>query len=440
MRVMLVENRFVLSAYYEVFKAFPAYDSVSVLIFNRAYMQKNNGFKHYNILPKAKREKTRIDQRKGLDFEKIFEFIMATDRNIRYFKGNSDHYYETYLKIHAAIVDFKPEVIVGERTTFYELICSYIAKEMNIPYVSPQGARYPIGQTAFIQNCINLPYVLNSDSVFKNRDIFTQKLRVSQAQPAYMKKRPFLTTVAYKFRSLFYAIKSRFYGEIYCTPSILRKISLDFQVQNKLRLWRKFASVPDGKYLTFALQLQPEANLDVDAARFSNQFDTARQLLKICRSCGLELYIKCNPKAKYELLDFDLSELYASGVRFLPLRSKIFTNHRNPEVLVSSTGTALIEAIFHGVFPLSLGGGAFFSYLGIPVADDFDAALSIIKFRDHVCIPKSDDILNQLQSFCIDCDYPDPSVYFDYYLDNSKKMAENWRLVLQKIVEENNVQ
>lgn len=435
MKILLVENRYVLSAFYKIFSEFPASDNLSVLVFNKAFQIENSKFRHCTILPdKEGAECASQTSAKHRLSSELIDRISITDRYIKFYGGSSEHYLSTYGKILDVIENVKPDIIIGERTTFYELLCSNIAWEKNIPYVSPQASRYPVGKTIFVKNFSNAPYVLDNQCCFPEKHSFIEKVTNNAVRPSYMASRGATLRFYLKIKSLLVAIKSRYMGDKFCTPNFFSKLALDFGVLIRLRNWKKVEEKPTGRHVIFALQLQPEANLDVDAAKFSNQLHSIFELNRICQKYGLKLYVKANPKSKYEILNINPSLLKGLGIGLLPLKSRIFGNVVKPEVVISSTGTALIEAVLHDVLPISLGGGDFFKNLKVPVVDDFVEFEDTLANKHKIKLPAKHNLLDQLASYCVDHDYPDPNVFLNYYQENSYRIAKTWRSILEAIV------
>ena len=184
-----------------------------------------------------------------------------------------------------------------------------------------------------------------------------------RTQPVYMSgftgsRRPRKLADPQKMRK----VLSRILGEKYNTPSVLRKLSLHWQMTRALDLWRRnqtdASNIRDSlKNVLYPLQLQPEANLDVWANEFSDQLNIVREVSKAAPS-GWRVLVKPNPKSKYELLNSFVkhaSEL--NNVELLPLESEMSEILPQTDLVLTITGTIAVECVFRGVPVLQLGPG-----------------------------------------------------------------------------------
>ncbi len=93
------------------------------------------------------------------------------------------------------------------------------------------------------------------------------------------------------------------------------------------------------------MQMQPEANLDVWGRPYRNQLEMLHHLYDSLPS-GAVIFVKPNPKSKYELTE-ELLAFIASHERIVPLRHSVRMDEVLPKInmVVTVTGTIAIECI-----------------------------------------------------------------------------------------------
>jgi len=263
-RLLFVENRTTTLLWREVARKLRSDGhEAQVLVFNRFYSE--DGWSDILVpLPRDDDLSTDIPE----DLSDVFTRIAKTDRNMRYYGGNVSHYAFYYSKIRHALESYRPELVFGEATTFYELMCAEICRRLGILYLSPLTARYPPGRFSFFQYDTLEPFETDSSyrlsreecleliESISNRTIVTDDVRVS----GWLFR---LTLLPQKARDKILLLKGYLEGERFCTPSPLRRCIFSLGTMAKKHLWDVVAALrrkPDALRNTnclYAMQMQP---------------------------------------------------------------------------------------------------------------------------------------------------------------------------------------
>lgn len=284
-------------------------------------------------------------------------FIRSSDRNINYFKGNDRHYRYYDEAIHRILRDEAPDIVFGEGTLFHELLFIRNCRQMGIPYLNPSTCRYPTGRFSFYEFDTLEPFQ-GSKECLPRTEVASIIERISNrsVQPDYMQQKRRNTRAQLIFEKL-RLTRHYLLGERFNTPSPVIKNALERRLHNDKSNWESFAlkEVPtnDRFKILYALQMQPEANLDVWGNRYRNQSKLLRSLAQHTDS-QTEILVKPNPKSKYEL--FDLLGCIRSTERLLPLSHCLSMGpvFSQADLVVAVTGTVAIEAILCGKPVVSL--------------------------------------------------------------------------------------
>jgi hypothetical protein len=204
----------------------------------------------------------------------------------------------------------------------------------------------------------------------EEKAIFTAtQIAEGKSKPVYMQK-PQPLSRKEKLQDKLRLITGYYGGERFNTPPILRKMQLDRNSVAQVKALeniaiREIIATDDFKIL-FPLHMQPEANVDVWGRPFNDQIavikNTAAQLRE-----GEYLYVKPNPKSKYELTAELLNTVQQlPNVRIFHPTVKMDAVIAQMQLLITISGTAAMECILadRPVVVLSpqyyaaLGGGA----------------------------------------------------------------------------------
>lgn len=278
---------------------------------------------------------------------------VITDRGRTYFGAGQRHYayYRKYLE--AALTELAPDVVIGEPTLFHELLTIEICRKRGIPYLHPTMNRYPSGRFMILDGDTQNP-VLGSREVWDDSTISSLAHTVvsGKSLPSYMrapngieKQMRHLRLVRARLRTAGGRIK----GEIYNTPSIVRKLNLGRKLRSNLKAWGSLQRAPgsSGPVVLYPLQMQPEANIDVWGRPFSNQVEVIKRILGALPENG-QVAIKANPKSKYEVSDGLIALAHQEPrVVLLPLDWRMPRAHEVTTGAVTVSGTVGYEAIFN---------------------------------------------------------------------------------------------
>jgi len=249
------------------------------------------------------------------------------------------------------------------------------ARLMSIPYLSPSASRYPVGRIYFYKSDTLTP-VGGSNQVVSDSDVERILKAISNRTliPSYMEKvqqskfKRELTSLFDKLRiSVGWAL-----GERYVTPSPWRKISLEFRRKLHYKTWESFAHknlpshIDSNPWVLYPLQMQPEANIEVWGKPWSNQTELIRLAALALEREGAVLVVKPNPKSKYEITH-DLCQLLKNTKNIIPLShttsmKEVFGKSK---LIMTVTGTVLLEGIFSSKPVASLGNHTMSSYPGV---------------------------------------------------------------------------
>jgi hypothetical protein len=282
--------------------------------------------------------------------------VVSSDRNVKYFGGNTSHYGYYDSEIAHVLDTVRPDAVFGEATLFHELLCIRHCRRRNIPYLQPTSCRYPLGRFSFYMYETQIPFH-GSGEILPERDCLetVAKIALRKIEPDYMKKDVSNGVIMAKLRALRNGLgitASYFSGERYNTPSPARKLFCELRLRrNKLR-WEELAKrVPtgDGRFrILYPLQMQPESTIDVWGNGYHNQVQLLSSLLEATDGNAV-IVVKPNPKSRYELSD-DLLDLMTNSEAFCPVShaARMEDVIETVDLIVTVTGTVAIEAIFAG--------------------------------------------------------------------------------------------
>jgi hypothetical protein len=277
---------------------------------------------------------------------------LITDRGRSHFGAGTAHYGHYTAAIESVLRLVAPDLVVGESTLFHELIAIDRCRRAGILYVHPCANRYPSGRFSLFAYDTQQPAAGSGEAWPEtNVDELAERIGSGHEVPFYMRR----SGRAQKLRRrlLWAATRGRVWwgrllGERYNTPSLRRKLALARQVQARLARWATLQRLPadPARTLMYPLQLQPEANIDVWGRPYSDQVALVREMLAAAPA-NVQIAVKANPKAKYELAD-ELLALAASEPRLclLPLGMSMQQAHAQCVGAVTVSGTVAFEAIF----------------------------------------------------------------------------------------------
>ena len=247
----------------------------------------------------------------------------------------------------------RPDVTFGESTAFHELQTIDLCRELSIPYLQPSTCRFPPGRFSFYRYDTLEPFSGSGETMSDEQAIKLINSIVHRTiKPDYMQKyRATLSTRLKRWNDLIHLSVAYLGGEHYNTPAPWVKLRIERQRRKLIRKWnalaesRNVGSFKNSFRLLYPMQMQPEANLDVWGRPYRNQLEMLHHLYDSLPS-GAVIFVKPNPKSKYELTE-ELLAFIASHERIVPLRHSVRMDEVLPKInmVVTVTGTIAIECI-----------------------------------------------------------------------------------------------
>lgn len=317
--------------------------------------------------------------------------IIEIDRQRRFFGGNREDYFYYYNeRIQNILEKVKPDVIFGESTVFHELLVLNIARLKNIPYLFPSSSRYPSNRIAFYLYDTWERFAGSKENLSDTQlEVLLKSIINRERLPEYM----YVNKKTSRFKKGVDKLKkiwSRLDGDVFNTPSIWAKLKVD-QVYSKKRIyWENNAFKKDlskrsvGRNILYALQLQPESNIDVQGYPYFDQSMVIKRILMNMEDSD-RLLVKPNPKSYYELTSNDLVDFCVKmeKIILLPHKMKMEDVLPNVDLVVTVTGTIGIECILNNMPIISLINSPFSRSKNCKIVEDLDELGDCIKKRTY---------------------------------------------------------
>jgi len=342
MKILFIENRHK-TYFFEAIAnqlANKGYD-IYWLVQNKQFSPSNN-FKNFIINYPS-------DDLIGYRKDKGVEDIIESDRQVNYFnKTNTSYFYYYNNKIEKYLNELKPEFVFGESTAFHELLTIYNCKKLNIIYLNPSSSRFPIGRFSFYKYDTLEPYLGSNELLENKKAIETINQIVGRKiEPDYMK--PLSVSDKSKVRDKLLKIYSYFRGEKFNTPHPFLKYKIEQQKQQIIELWDQKAEmeIEENSFfkILYPLQMQPEANIDVWGKKYRNQQNLIQEIYEALPK-NTVLYIKPNPKSKYELTEELITYVdQQENIKIIHHSVKMDTILPIIDLVITVTGTIAIECI-----------------------------------------------------------------------------------------------
>jgi len=282
---------------------------------------------------------------KNVDLSEIIE----SDRQLNYFKkDNTDYFYYYYEQINKLISEINPDFTFGESTAFHELLTIKICKEKNILFLHPTSCRYPSGRFSFYKYDTVQPYLGSNESLSKDSAGFIIKRIVDRpSKPDYMKKVSIKKEKILKDKIRI--LKGYLFGEKYNTPNPFVKLNIERKKKKNISIWNENAISEIDKNsfsVLYPLHLQPEANIDVWGRKRRDQLKTVKEISENLIK-GQLLYVKPNPKSKYELSDELLDFVSTkSNIKMIHHGVSMDSIFKDLDLFITVNGTIALECIF----------------------------------------------------------------------------------------------
>lgn len=321
-----------------------------------------------------------------------FDWLARTDRGVLHFGATGSHYPHYDAQVCNHLARTQPDVIFGEATEFHELLVIRQAKALGIPYLSPSVTRYPADRLAFLAYDSLEPFGGDGSTLSDaDADRMLDGIRHRKVVPSYM--RP-ATAVPITLPMIKVADKARITwgwlrGERYISPSPRRKLALNAAQRNARARWEIHAASQQNRWtdlraskqpwVLYALQMQPEGNIDVWGTPWNDQPELIRRAAEALDRIGAMLVVKPNPKSKYEMSE-RLNQIVSSipNLLTLPHSTPMTEVFPHAPMVLTVTGTVLMECIFSGKPVACLGGHAMARYPGVTPVSEPEALAPVL--------------------------------------------------------------
>lgn len=310
------------------------------LIQNKQFSPSGDATKHVIRYPKQK-----------FDYEKIdhVERVIFSDRQVNHFyKKDNSHFYYYNKEIEGLLQKIEPHVVFGESTAFHELLAIENCKKQNILYLHPSSCRYPVGRFSFYKYDTLDPFSGSNEALDQDKakriidDIVNRNTAPNYMAPTKVSK---TTIVADKIKKVY----AYYRGEKYNTPNPFIKYKLEGKKKSHISLWNENAlqhvKETNALKVLYPLQLQPEANIDVWGRPHRDQTKLIEDISNALPE-GAVLYVKPNPKSKYELQEKLINLVQnKSNIEALHQSTKMGDILPLMDIVITVTGTIAIECV-----------------------------------------------------------------------------------------------
>jgi hypothetical protein len=370
MKILFVENRYATWVFASVARELTLRGHEIHWLVQNPVFAPNFGTVHMIPFPNKRQNKIA---------DRSYDWLARTDRGILHFGATKDHYPAYDRAIGQVIGDLRPDVTFGESTEFHELLAINHCKKIGRPYLVPYVMRYPTDRMAFVAFDTMDPVGGDGTQLTTEEvDAMLNGILQRQVVPSYMRA---TTPAPISHRIHRLVDKARLTwgwlrGERFITPSPIQKLRLNAARNAAYRRWEMLSKenwprweslLVDGKpWVLYAMQMQPESNLDVWGTPWNDQALLIREAALALQSIGAMLVVKPNPKSKYEMT-LELIESIASlpNVIALPHTTPMANVFPHAPLVLSVTGTVLMECVFAGKPVASLGSHAMTTYPGV---------------------------------------------------------------------------
>lgn len=280
--------------------------------------------------------------------------IVESNRGMNYFEVKEDDFIFYYKQeIQRSIGEIMPDIVFGEPTLFHELLIINECRKRGILYLNATSCRYPSGRISFYKYDTLETFGGSSEEISDAKAWeLIQQIVSGKVVPDYMKKTA-TPAVSSKDKLLdrLRISTAYFTGERYNTPSPFVKLKLEKNKRKMIEQWEEIAepAVKDDRQfkVLYPMQMQPEANIDVWGYPNNNQEKVIEWILEQLPSDAV-LYIKPNPKSKYELTLELIEMVNKERDRLVVLKHATKMTDVFPKIdfVITVTGTISYECIW----------------------------------------------------------------------------------------------
>jgi hypothetical protein len=336
--------------------------------------------------------------------------IIRADRGINYFGIKSDNFIFWYQKeIEKIIEEIQPNLVFGESTLFHELLTIDSCKKRNILYLHPSSSRYPVNRFSFYQYDTLIPFEFSDDTYTRE-----QSLKVIESIAKRTKLPDYMSVIKHSLSRKDWLLDKLklsigyYRGEKYNTPSPFKKRRVTKMYSLNIDNWEKSAldisHIKNDFNILYAMQMQPEANIDVWGYPNNNQAEVVEWIASQLKD-GEKLIVKPNPKSKYEISDKLLQVIKKHQDKIIPLKhtTKMDELWHHIDLVVTVTGTISIECIFDNKPIVMLGQGLQTKEKNCTVLNTNDSlipTITLVKEKNYPTLTEQEkiDYLNHLMN------------------------------------------
>lgn len=301
MKVLVVENRMATRVFECLTQNLDQETEVKWLIFNKQFAPGFSSGENFFIKHHGKTVRNQTKNKK----------YKCISRSEIYFDIKIDYgFYIEQLKILLDI--YRPDLVIGETTQFYELLLVELCLEQGIPYLNPVSTRYPVGRFEFLLYDTDFPLKIRPrmkmpvDQYFET---MVKDIRSSKLKPSYTIQDKISTFKKYWTR-LVYAKKilsTRLFYETKITPSFTKKLFLTVETMIRARrleqiAYRNLDQMPE-KFVLYPMQVQPEVTIDIWGKKNRNQSVLIKELAVALEPFNIGVCVKPNPISKYQMTE-----------------------------------------------------------------------------------------------------------------------------------------
>lgn len=388
MKILFVENRYKTYLWEKIGQEYLKLGhEVHFIIQNHEFITQNSNFKVHKIAYPSS-NKSDLTAEENQRYKKVIQ----SNRGLNYFSIKYNGFIAYYGdKIEEIIDRVQPDLAFGESTLFHELLVIEVCRNKNILYLHPSSSRYPKNRFTFYKYDTLEPFKGSGEALHQDEAIkLANTIGKRQALPDYMTVSRATPSLKELFLEKVKLIKGYYSGEKYNTPSPLQKFFLGRKFAKIIESYEIKAKdkLPENKGLkvVYAMQMQPEANIDVWGYPNNNQ---SKVIERIISSLGKEdvLIIKPNPKSKYEidhpllnLIDNNPKKVYAlsHSIGMDLIWDEI-------DVVITVTGTVSIECVLNNKPSLMFGRGLQTKQKNcIQIKNEKDISLAFSKIKENI--------------------------------------------------------
>lgn len=301
MKVLVVENRMATRVFEYLIQNVKQDNEIKWVIFNKQFAPNISSGENFFIKHHGRgvSEKTKNQKYKGISRSEIY-FDIKID-------------YEFYIEQLKSCLDrYKPDLVIGETTQFYELLLVELCLEQGIPYLNPVSTRYPVGRFEFLLYDTDFPLKISpriTIPVDQYFETMANDIRSSKLKPSYTIQEKISVFEKYSAR-LSYAKKillTRLFYEQKITPSLTQKLLLTIETKRRAKLLEQMAyctleQLPR-RFVLYPMQVQPEVTTDIWGKNNRNQSVLIKELAATLAPFNIAVCVKPNPIPKYQLTE-----------------------------------------------------------------------------------------------------------------------------------------